>query len=108
MWLGRESDGEVGHVVVWFGGRSSAGSRRLAGVGREGTRKRNPEKTTHLLGGAHRMNAAMQVTNTVEPLNGQCQQGDEVVEQHTVSAAVASAGADADADHESVARRGHE
>ena len=66
----RESDGEVGHVVVWLGGRGSAGSRRLAGVGREGTRQRNPEKTTQLLGGAHRMSAAMQVPNSIEPLNG--------------------------------------
>ena len=66
----RESDGGVRHVGVWFGGRGSAGSRRLAGVGGEGTRKRNPEKTTQLLGGAHRMSAAMQVTNTIEPLNG--------------------------------------
>src|SRR5271166_1029799 len=66
----RESDGVVRHVVVWFGGRGSAGSRRRAGVGREGTRQRNPEKTTQLLGGAHRMRAAMQVTNTIEPLNG--------------------------------------
>jgi hypothetical protein len=58
----RESDGVVRHVVVWFGGRGSAGSRRLAGVGREGTRNRNREKATKLLGGAHRMSAAMQVT----------------------------------------------
>src|SRR5271166_5965948 len=66
----RESDGGVRDVVVCFGGRGSAGSRRLAGVGREGTRKRNPEKATQLLGGAHRMSTAMQVTNTIEPLNG--------------------------------------
>ena len=66
----RESDGVVRDVVVCFGGRGSAGSRRLAGVGREGTGNRNPEKTTQLLGGAHRMSTAMQVTNTIEPLNG--------------------------------------
>ncbi len=66
----RESDGGVRHGVVWFGGRGSVESRRLAGVGREGTRKRNPEKTTQLLGGAHRMSAAMQVTNSIEPLDG--------------------------------------
>src|SRR5271157_5038377 len=66
----RESDGGVRDVVVCFGGGGSAGSRRRAGVGREGTGNRNPEKTTQLLGGAHRMRAAMQATNTIEPLNG--------------------------------------
>ena len=66
----RESHGEV----VACGGLVRVAVRRetdgLAGVGREGTRERNPEKTTQLLGGAHRMSAAMQVTNTIEPLNG--------------------------------------
>src|ERR1039458_6875444 len=66
----RGGDGWVPHAVVWDGGRGSAGSTPLAGVGGERTRNRNPEKTTKLLGGAHRMSAAMQVPNTIKSLNG--------------------------------------
>jgi hypothetical protein len=64
-------------------------SSRLAGVGEERPRQRDPENAAELLGGMHGVSATMQKADAIESLNGWRQQGEEIVEEHTVLLVVA-------------------
>ena len=47
----------------------SAEKARLAGVGGERTRERDPKKAAELLGGTHSMVTTMEIADAIEALN---------------------------------------
>src|SRR5208283_6118630 len=80
-----------GHILKVGDNRDgSAESTRLACVGSERTRKRDPKNAAELLGGTHRMGTTMQIADAIKPLNREREQGEKRVEEHTVFLMVAS------------------
>src|SRR5271167_3373258 len=80
-----------GHILKVGDNRDGSAERtRLACVGSERTRKRDPKNAAELLGGTHRMGTTMQIADAIKPLNREREQGEKRVEEHTVFLMVAS------------------
>src|SRR5260370_11984565 len=64
----RGNRGRGGHLRGWDKRDGSAERARLAGVGGERTRKRDPKNAAELLGGPHRMGTPIPIAAAIHPL----------------------------------------